>query len=70
MKESGSAQVQSPHARESKEIGGGKGGRGAAQTALMAREAEVRAAVMPEGQPAGGRRYLLLEEVLHFLVLT
>ena len=44
MKESGSAQVQSPHARESKEIGRGKGGRGAAQTALMAREAEVRTA--------------------------
>ena len=44
MKESGSAQVQSVHARESKEIGGGKGGRGAAQTALMAREAEVRTA--------------------------
>ena len=44
LKESGSAQVQSPHARESKEIGGGKCGRDAAQTALRAREAEVRSA--------------------------
>ena len=36
-------QAQSPHARESKEGGRGKGGRGAARTELMARGAEVRA---------------------------
>ena len=41
MNESGSAQAQSPHARESKGGGRGKGGRDAAQVALMAR-AETR----------------------------